>query len=117
MMPMKKASSDMNSAARPRKLRTRLSALATGLRLMTTAAPKPSINAAKIQKRIDDMRALLLLVPLQNDAFHDAADLEELLLVVHHLRTREAGDRVILPQKNRLLRTNLLAHAAVDAAD
>ena len=37
MMPMKKASSDMKSAARPRNETTRLSALATGLRLMTTA--------------------------------------------------------------------------------
>src|SRR5207245_3968336 len=41
----------MNSAARPRNETTRLSALATGLRLRTTAAPKTSINDAKSQKR------------------------------------------------------------------
>ena len=39
-MPMKNASSDMKSAARPEKETTRLSALAIGLRLITTAAPK-----------------------------------------------------------------------------
>ena len=51
MMPTKKASSDMKSAARPRKETTRLSALAMGLRLITTAAPKTSMSNAKIQKR------------------------------------------------------------------
>jgi hypothetical protein len=38
--PMKKASRETNSAASPRNETTRLSALATGLRLMITAAPK-----------------------------------------------------------------------------
>src|SRR5262249_43254990 len=41
----------MNSAARPRNDTTKLRALATGLRLMTTAAPKISVNNEKIQNR------------------------------------------------------------------
>ena len=57
MMPMKKASSDMKSAARPRNETTRLSALAIGLRLTTTATPKTSMSSAKNQKRIGDMDA------------------------------------------------------------
>ena len=55
MMPMKNASSDMKSAASPRKETTRLSALATGLRLMMTAAPKMSMSAEAIQKKEGDM--------------------------------------------------------------
>src|SRR5215475_8141025 len=48
---------------------------------------------------------------------HYSADLEEFFLVMHHVGTREAGDGVILAQKNRLLRTNFLAHPAINAAD
>src|SRR6266571_3646357 len=55
MIPTKKASSDMKRAANPRKETTRLSALATGLRLTTTAAPKISISNAKIQNRMGDI--------------------------------------------------------------
>src|SRR5205823_8626172 len=55
MMPMKKAFSDMKRTASASNETTRLSALATGLRLMTTPAPKISINEAKIQKRNDDI--------------------------------------------------------------
>src|SRR5205823_2889104 len=55
MMPMKNASSDMNSAERPMKQTTRLSALAIGLRLITTAAPKTSITKVKSQKRMGDI--------------------------------------------------------------
>src|SRR6266513_1789506 len=51
MIPTKYASSDMKSAASARNETTRLSALATGLRLMTTAAPNTSIIKAKTQKR------------------------------------------------------------------
>src|SRR2546423_15300041 len=54
-MPTKKESSDMNSAASPRNETTRLRALATGLRLRTTAAPKITVSAAKIQKRKGDI--------------------------------------------------------------
>src|ERR1700719_3533092 len=59
----------------------------------------------------------LLLVPFQNDAMHYSADLEQFVFVVHHLFARESGDGVVLAQKNRLLGTNLLAHAAENAAD
>ncbi len=45
----------MKSAARPRKETTRLSALATGLRLATTATPKTSINSAKAQNKSGDI--------------------------------------------------------------
>src|SRR6266496_3336860 len=147
MMPMKNASSDMKSAASPRKETTRLSALATGLRLMTTAAPKISIKAAAIQKKMGDIGkgtrfpgsgfrvqkescgagsplkpcnlppVSFHFVPFQHQAVHHAADLDQLLFVVHHLLTGVAGNSVIFAQENRLLRTNLFAHAAVDAAD
>ena len=36
---------------------------------------------------------------------------------MHHLLTGVAGNGVIFAQENRLLGTNLFAHAAVDAAD
>src|SRR5215469_8811227 len=36
---------------------------------------------------------------------------------MHHVAARETGDGVIFAQKNRLLRTNFLTHAAVNAAD
>ena len=48
---------------------------------------------------------------------HHSADLEKSFLVMHHVSTSEAGDGVIFAQKNRLLRANFLAHAAVDAAN
>src|SRR5688572_9457641 len=126
MMPMKKASSEMKRAERPIKQMTRLSALAIGLRLMMTAAPKTSMRKAKSQKRIGligrlqiaDCRLQIeidcrhpicnrqsaicnwpsfLVVPLQDNTVHDTADFEEFLLVVHHVGAREAGDGVIFP--------------------
>src|SRR5207247_1197211 len=45
----------MNSAASPRNETTRLSALATGLRLMTTAAPKIRVISAKTQNKNGDI--------------------------------------------------------------
>jgi hypothetical protein len=45
----------MKSAAKPMKQTTKLSALATGLRLMTTAAPKMSMSAEKSQKKNGDI--------------------------------------------------------------
>jgi hypothetical protein len=45
----------MNNAARPRNDTTKLNALATGLRLMTTAAPKITVSNAKIQNRNGDI--------------------------------------------------------------
>src|SRR6476646_6928624 len=55
MMPTKNASRDMNSADNPRNETTRLSALATGFRLSTTAAPKVTVSTAKIQNRKGDI--------------------------------------------------------------
>src|SRR5262245_33813400 len=58
MMPTKNASSDINSADNPRNETTRLSALATGFRLKTTAAPKITVSTAKIQNRNGDIRLI-----------------------------------------------------------
>src|SRR6266480_13303 len=150
MIPMKNASRDMNKAESPRKQTTRLSALAIGLRLMTTSAPKTSITMAKSQNRKEGIKLsgltkwrsngvlgerkrtchfsntptlhyssvwLLLLIPLQNDTVHYAADLEQLLLVVHHFRTSEPGNGIIFAQKDCLLGANLLTHPAENAAN
>jgi hypothetical protein len=56
MIPIKNASRDINKAESPRKQTTKLSALAIGLRLMTTAAPKTSITIAKSQKRKEGIK-------------------------------------------------------------
>src|SRR5436190_5551688 len=150
MIPMKNASSAMNKAESPRKQTTRLSALAIGLRLITTSAPKTSITMAKSQNRKEGIKLsgltewrsngvlgerkrachfsdtptlhytsiwLLLLIPLQNDTVHYAADLEQLFLVVHHFRTSEPGNGIIFAQKDCLLGANLLTHPAENAAN
>src|SRR6266568_1619520 len=140
MMPTKNASRDMNSADNPRNETTRLSALATGFRLSTTAAPKITVSTAKIQNRKGDIFQatdehgsntdvnrnprirdypwlLLFFVPFQYHAVHYSADLEKFFLGMHHVGTREAGNGVIFAQINGLLRTNFLAHPAVNAAD
>src|SRR4029077_15831150 len=146
MMPTKNASRDMNSADNPRNETTRLSALATGFRLRTTAAPKITVSTAKIQNRKGDITywsdgvveewsneqvtrtstpllqhsttpfLLLLFVPFKYHPVHYTADLEKFFLVMHHVGAREAGDGVIFAQINRLLRTNFLAHPAINAA-
>src|SRR5258705_3537257 len=113
----------MKSAANAKNETTRLSALATGLRLMITAAPKTSIIKAKIQNKNGDMTfnfefgESLLFVPFQNDSVHHPADLEQFVFVVHHVFACESGDGVIFSQINRLLGTNLLTHSAENAAD
>src|SRR4030095_11210158 len=58
-----------------------------------------------------------LLVPFQYDAVHYSTNLEELFLVMHHVRARKTGDGVVLAQKNRLLGANFFAHSAKNAAD
>src|SRR6266404_2969180 len=112
MIPTKKASSDMNSAANPRNETTRLSALATGLRLATTAAPKISVSKAKVQNRNGDISQatdehrsnpdvkseskrsanicvnlcrLPRLVPLRHHAMHNSADYSVILNEVNDL--------------------------------
>jgi hypothetical protein len=77
----------MKSAARPRNDMTKLSALATGLRLRTTAAPKINVSKAKIQNRNGDISlnfesrisnlefaGSFLLVPFQHHVVHHSAD-------------------------------------------
>src|SRR5436190_14281592 len=130
MMPTKNASRDTNSADNPRNETTRLSALATGFRLSTTAPPKISVSTAKIQNRKGDISfnfevripnfefgRSLSFVPFEHHAMHYSADLEKFLLVMHHVGPREPGDGVIFAQINRLLRTNFLTHPAINAAD
>src|SRR5439155_25124780 len=110
MIPTKKASSDMKRAANPTNETTRLSALATGLRLMTTAAPKINVISAKIQNKNGDMINCglriadcgignwqcrsLFLVPFQHPAVHYSAALKEFFFVMHHARARKAGDGI-----------------------
>src|SRR5437870_6261033 len=48
---------------------------------------------------------------------HDTADLEKLVLAMHHVFAGQPSDGVIFAQENRLFRTNLLAHAAKNAAN
>src|SRR6266545_3363753 len=115
----------MNSAARPRNDTTKLRALATGLRLMTTAAPKISVSKAKIQNKNGDISSIsnfelvpsFFLIPFQYNAVHDPTDLQQLLLVVHHIRSGEASDGVVLAEENGLLGANFFAHSAKNAAD
>src|SRR6266404_835701 len=122
MMPMKEASREINSAASAKNETTRLSALATGLRLMMTAAPKTSIIKAKIQNKNGDMTfnfefgESLLFVPFQNDSVHNPADLEQFVFVMHHVFACESGDGVIFSQINRLFGADFLAHPAKNAA-
>jgi hypothetical protein len=59
----------------------------------------------------------LFRVPFQDDAVHHAADLQQFVLVMHHLFASEAGNGVIFSEENRLLGANLFAHAAVNAAN
>src|SRR5205823_9034601 len=95
----------MKSPARPRKETTRLNALATGLRLMTTATPKTSMSSEKVQKKNADMTQLnfelrisnfdfggsFLFVPFQNNAVHHAAEFPQHDFVMQHLIANESG--------------------------
>src|SRR3954451_11806265 len=94
---------------------TRQRALATGLRLTTTPMPKASVSAAKNQKSGLNM-ALFLRVPLMHEPGPDAAELVQFLFVMNHLGARGSGDRVILAQEDRLLRADLFAQPAKNAA-
>src|SRR5437762_11834467 len=121
----------MKSPARPRKETTRLRALATGLRLMTTATPKTSMSSEKIQKRNADITQLnfeprisnfefdssFLFVPFQNNAVHHASDFHQLVFVIHHLSAGDSSNRMSFATINSLFGTELLAHTAEHAAD
>src|SRR5437773_4619352 len=130
-MEVKQASSDMKSPARAGRETARLRALATGLRLMTTATPKTSMSSEKIQKRNADITQLnfeprisnfefdssFLFVPFQNNAVHHASDFQQLVFVMHHLSAGESSNGVIFAKINSLFGTDLLAHTAENAAD
>src|SRR5581483_9195929 len=58
-----------------------------------------------------------LLPPLLNLVLMNAAQMEQLFLVVDHLLPARAGQGIILHQKNRLLRADFLAKAAEDAPE
>src|SRR5437764_5390100 len=133
MMPTKNASRDMNSADNPRNETTRLSALATGFRLSTTAPPKISVSTAKIQNRKGDISQatdehgpntdvnrnpkirdypwlLFFFIPFQYHAMHYSADLEEFLFVMHHVGTRQARYRIFCADKNTVRRANFCSN-------
>src|SRR5436190_23007286 len=94
----------MKSQARPRKETTRHNALATGLRLMTTATPKTSMSSEKVQKKNADITQLnfelrisnfdfggsFLFVPFQNNAVHHVVDFHQLVFMMHHLSASES---------------------------
>src|SRR5215472_2349853 len=105
MIPTKNASSDMNSADNPRNETTRLSALATGFRLRTTAAPKNTVSTAKIQNRNGDIRLIskfrrsdfrfgqsLLVVPFHYCAVHYSAVRSVILNEVKDLSSPTGAD-------------------------
>jgi hypothetical protein len=94
----------MKSADNPRNETTRLSALATGFRLRTTAAPKITVSSAKIQKRkgdisfnfdfrfsIFDFGDSLFLVPFQYHAVHYSAADSVILNEVKDLSSENSG--------------------------
>src|ERR1700740_3657997 len=70
----------------------------------------------KIQKSNGDI-CLFLFVPLENKAGHYTAKFVELLFVMHHLLSGQAGDGVIFAQEDGLFRANFFAQPAVNAAD
>src|SRR5208282_497156 len=61
------------------------------------------------------LRLLQLVFPLL-DAAVLATERKELLFVINHLGAAQAGERIILQQENRLFGADLLAVAAVNAA-
>src|SRR6476620_630933 len=104
MMPTKNASRDMHNADNPRNETTRLSALATGFRLRTTAAPKITVSTAKIQNRNGDIRLIsdfrfrifgfgksLLVVPFQYDGMHYSAVPSVILNKLKDLSSQNSG--------------------------
>ena len=62
-------------------------------------------------------RVLEFVFPFLDSIVVDAAQGEEFFLVVDHFLAAPSGERVVLHQEDRLLRTDLLAIAAEDAAE
>src|SRR5205809_7569125 len=114
----------MKSPARPRKETTRLKALATGLRLTTTATPKTSMSSEKIQKRNADITQLnfelrisncefggsFLFVPFQNNAVHHTSDFQQLVFVMHPLSASVSGTAITFAKINTLSGPNSFEH-------
>src|SRR5256886_10450850 len=63
------------------------------------------------------LRFLRFVFPFLNAVVVDATQGEQFFFVVNHLFAAGAGERIVFHQENRLLRTNLLAIAAEDAAE
>src|ERR1051325_304682 len=70
----------------------------------------------RYRKRLLFLRLLQFLFPLL-DAGVRAAEGKEFFLVVNQLLAREAGERIVFLQEDRLLRADFLAIAAEDAAE
>src|SRR5262245_14444325 len=130
-MARKYASSRTNNPAMKKNSTTRNIALLIGLRLAMTPMPHTSIATENIQKRRSCMARRAnreprnlnreprtsFLLPFLHQSRHHTAEFVELVLVMHHLFTRVASDRIIRSQVYGLFGTNLLAQAAVDATD
>src|SRR5438477_10010150 len=69
------------------------------------------------RKHVLLLRLLGLLLPFPDAIVVDAAEGQELFLVVNHLFAAGSGERVILHQEDRFFGTNLLAIAAENAAE
>jgi hypothetical protein len=73
--------------------------------------------ACEVPRSARDDPALFFFIPFQYNAVHNSADFEQFLSVMDHVRAREAGDRIIFAQKDRLFRADLFTHPAKNAAD
>src|SRR5947209_6288325 len=74
--------------------------------------------ASSLDLRLHPLRDGLLrfVFPLANPVLMDPAQLQKLFFIVNHLLAAAPGEGIILHQKNRLFRTNLLAKTAEDAS-
>src|ERR1044071_9282125 len=118
------ASSCTKRPAMPARQSSRHIAAFTAFRFTTTPAAVITVKSAKKLKRRFDISVRvavflggLLLVPLEVLVGQRAAEFVEALLVVHHLGARITRHRKLVLEEDRLLRANLLAQPAVNAAE
>src|SRR4051812_40159634 len=114
-----------NTPATPTSESSRHIAAFTAFLFTTTSTAVTTVKMAKRLKRIEPIGSVplvavllggFLFVPLEVLVRQRAAELIEPVLVVDHLLAGVAGHRILLLQEDRLLRADLLAHAAVNAA-
>src|SRR5262249_28825288 len=112
----------MKSPATPIRLRSRHIAPLTALRLRTAASAQTRVKTESRTKAKSVMPSAFLLrrlflVPLEMPVRHGPAHFEQALLAVDHLVPGIARQGELILQKDRLFRTDFLAHAAIDAAE